>query len=197
MPPAMGAVAAAVYAQLRPLARDDETYGWPLAHYVAAKYKPLEDVASWVRDSDDGPGYSVLLDIDRCPAIALPWLAQFKGVVIPDGLSESEQRAWIRSAEGQHRGTTDALVRAGQRHLTGTRSVRVLERVGGNAYAITALVRTSECADLAVTTADFMSAKRIGIVLTVVSSNTPIYDEATRNYNAVAVSYDSAAIGGV
>ncbi|WCB92306.1 hypothetical protein DSM104299_00996 [Baekduia alba] len=195
--PSMGAVAAEIYQQLRPLARDDEAYGWPLAHYVAAKYKPLEEVASWVRDSDDGPGYSVLLDIDRCPAVALPWLAQFKGVVIPAGLAEAEQRAWIRSAEGQHRGSVDALKRAGARHLTGTKSVRVLERVGGNAYNLTAVTRTSETPDPIATKADLMSAKRIGIVLTHVVTDEAIVDEATRTFNAITAAIDSMTLPNV
>lgn len=198
-PPAMGPVAATIYAQLRPLARDDEQHGWPLAHYIAAKYGPLEDVASWVRDSDDGPGYSMLLDIDRCPVEALPWLAQFKGVVIPDGLTETAQRDWVRSAEGQRRGMTDALVRAGQRHLTGTKSVRVLERVGGNAYDITLQVRTSECADSVVTLADFKSAKRIGVRLTLVVSNDEIWDGAALTWSAVGagITWDTATVGTV
>jgi hypothetical protein len=192
----MGPVAADVYQQLRLLAPTDEQLGWPLAHFIAAKMSPIEDIAAWVRDTDTGAGYSVLLDIDHCPAIALPWLAQFKGVVIPDGLTEAEQRAWVHTAEGQHRGMVDALILAGQRHLTGTKTIRVIERVGGNAYAMTAVTRTGETPDPAVTLADLTAAKRIGMLLTHVVSDTPLIDEGTRTINAVAagVTIDSATL---
>jgi hypothetical protein len=195
--PALRPLAAACYQQLRLLAPDDEALGWPLLHFVAAKIGPLEDIAEWTSDTDAGPGYSILLDIDRCPAIALPWLAQFKGVEIPPGLTEDEQRAWVRSAEGQHRGTVDALKRAGQRHLTGTKSVRVLERVGGNAYDITCITRTSETPDPVTTKADLTAAKRIGIRLTHIVSDEPIYDEATRTIDAATNPYDSATVADV
>jgi hypothetical protein len=195
--PELRPVAAACYQQLRLLAPNDEQLGWPLAHFIAAQMGPLEDLVEWTSDTDAGPGYSVFLDIDRCPAIALPWLAQFKGVVIPAGLTEDKQRAWIRSAEGQHRGTVDALERAGQRHLTGTKSVRVLERVGGNAYAMTAVTRTSETPDPAATLADLQSAKRIGMLLTHIVSDEPIVDESTRTINAITVGLDALTVADV
>jgi len=195
--PTLRPVAATIYQQLRSQVPQDEALGWPFANYLAAKWGPLEDLAEWVSDSDDGPGYSIFLDIDRCPAIALPWLAQYKGVVIPDGLTEADQRAWIRSAEGQRRGTVDALIRAGQRHLTGTRSVRVLERVGGSAYDMTAIVRTSECANPTVTRADLESAKRVGMRITFVVADSPLVDDGTRTLNATTASIDAATLANV
>lgn len=195
--PALDPVAADIYQQLRLLAPNDEALGSPLAHFIAAKMGPIEDIAAWVRDTDDGTGYSVLLDIDRCPAFALPWLAQFKGVVIPAGLTEAEQRAWVHTAEGQHRGTVDALIAAGQRHLTGTRSVRVFERVGGNAYAITVITKTSETPTPSVTSADFFSAKRIGILLTVSVSDAPLISEWTRTITAVTAGIDAMTVADV
>lgn len=174
---------------------ETDAYSWTgIAHLSASEHRLLLP-----GPPIDVPGYSVFLDIDRCPAIALPWLAQFKGVVIPGGLSEAEQRDWIRTAEGQRRGMTPALVAAGQRHLAGARTVRVLERVGGNAYALTAITRTSETPDPATTLADLKAAKRIGIVLTHVVSDDPIWDEATLAWSAVGagVTWDTATTGTV
>lgn len=170
-----------------------DAYAWtgvphasPSAHYRIAPGHPYVS-----------PGYSVFLDIDRCPAIALPWLAQFKGVVIPDGLTVQEQRNWVRTAEGQRRGTVDALVAAAKRHLTGTKTVRVLERVGGNAYALTVITRTSETPDPATTLADIVAAKRIGILLTHVVSDAPIVDEWARTITAMTVSIDAMTLADV
>jgi hypothetical protein len=142
--PAMSILASDVYFQLALLVPDDESNGYPFAHYIAAMMGPGAEVESWARDTDDGPGWGILLDLDRCPTIALPWLSQCKGVVIPSGMDSSLWRDWIRTAEGLGRGTTAALIVAGQRHLTGTKSVRVIERAGPSVYDYTVIVRPGE-----------------------------------------------------
>ncbi len=140
----IGDLAADIYHQLRLMVPEDEENGWPFAHYVAAKYSPGELVESWARDTDDGPGWSVLLDLERCPEIALPWLSQFKGVVIPVGMPPDQWRDWIRSAEGLRRGSIPALIAAGQRNLTGDKVVRVINRAGPTAFDMVVITRTSE-----------------------------------------------------
>lgn len=196
-PIAMGALAADIYHQLRLLVPDDEENGWSYAHYIAAKYGPGELVESWARDTDDGPGWSILLDLDRCPEIALPWLAQFKGAVIPAGMPPGDWREWVRTAEGLRRGQVPALIAAGQRHLTGTRGVRVILRTGPTWYHTTVITRTTETPDPAVTFADLMSAKRIGIVLTHIVSDEPLIDEWTRNIDATTANIDSFTLADV
>jgi hypothetical protein len=120
--------AATLYTDLAPLARQDADYGWALlilCNAVGQMFQLLDDVE---RDSAEGPGWSPLLDLDRCPDEALPWLAQFAGVrLLPDS-TPSEQRARIEATDGWKRGTPAALVGAAQATLTGSRQVILRER---------------------------------------------------------------------
>lgn len=196
-PPITGAFARDLYQQLRLMVPDDEAHGWPYAHYLAALCSPAELVESWVRDEDDAPGWSILLDLDRCPEIALPWLAMFRGVQIPKGMASEDWREWIRSAEGLRRGSPAALVKAGQRHLTGDKLVRVLYRQGPTWYDTTVVVRASECPDPAQTLVDLNQAKRIGLRLTLVVSDSPIIDEGTIAADSAAVDFETATLADV
>ena len=60
----------------------------------------LQAIDDIIRDTPYDPGYSILLDINRCPTYALPWLGQFVGVrflmVQPD--SVMRQRIQTESA---------------------------------------------------------------------------------------------------
>jgi hypothetical protein len=89
------------------------------------------------RGEDDG--WSILLDPDRCPAIALPYLAQYVGETLPDGLVERDEalaREWIKDAPNQRRGTNYAIFRAAQRKLTGSRLVSIRNRDGQGPWAV-------------------------------------------------------------
>lgn len=78
----------------------------------AAPFEPVTILASEV-GSDGEPGYlpawGVLLAVELCPGYALPWLAQFVGVTIPQGATEAEARALIRAKAGFARGTLGAI----------------------------------------------------------------------------------------
>ncbi|MCA1571690.1 MAG: hypothetical protein LC798_15530 [Chloroflexi bacterium] len=185
-------MAGEVYEQLRPLAALDERYGWPLAHYVAVLCAPIEAVAGWVTPEDDEPPYAVLLDLDLAPAEVLPWLGQFKGVHVTAGLSGPAMREQIATAEGFRRGMVPALVAATRRRLTGTKMVIVLERVDGAAYALHVVVKASEMPDPAGTLADAMSAKRIGIVLTMTTWEAPLINQGSRTIDASDGTIDTA-----
>lgn len=89
------------------------------------------EVELYAFDTDDDEGWTILLDIDRAPRAALPYLAQYVGERLPTGLTEEEERAWIRDAPNQRRGTLGSIVAAAQRWLTGARLVTVIERDGG------------------------------------------------------------------
>lgn len=194
----MGSLASEVYQQLKPLAARDEEFGYPLANYLAALLAPAQLIEDLARDTvNGGPGYSILVDTDLCPAVALPWHAQFKGVVLPDGLTEAEQREWIHSAEGQYRGMIPALVKAGQRHLTGAKTVRVVERAGPSVYDLIVITRTAETPDPTTTLADFRSAKRIGIRLQHVVSDAPIIEEWTDTIDSVTATIDAMTVADV
>jgi hypothetical protein len=175
----MGDVATAALEQVAPLGTQDAAHSDVLANLVAALNAPIENVATWVSDTDTEVGYSILLDVDRAPAIALPWLGQMKGVRVTAGLLEADQRDEIRHAEGLRRGSIAALEAAARMTLTGARTVRVLTRVGGDMYAVTVITRTAETPDPDLTLARLMAAKRIGVILTHVVTDDVIWVEAT------------------
>jgi hypothetical protein len=180
--------AARLYAMLEPLAQLDADAGWSLLILINAIGGMFQEVETWVRDTPDGPGWSPLLDLTRCPSEALPWLAQFAGVRIPGGLTDAEQRAWIASTSGFWRGTTSALIGAAKATLTGTQTVLFRERYGGPvtspeyAYYLTVNTYTSETPDAAATKAALLSQKPAGIVLVYATV-------AASSYSAVSLSY--------
>lgn len=157
--------ASRLYGMLAPLAQYDPSYGWSLLIFVNAIGSMFELVEEWVRDSEDGPGWSLLLDLDRCPPEALPWLAQFVGVrLLPDSTAV-EQRARIASTDGFSRGTPSSIRGAAAATLTGTKTVVFRERYGGDAYALTIVTYTAETPDEAATRRAIVAQKPAGIVL--------------------------------
>jgi hypothetical protein len=77
--------ASRLYDALAPIGQDDSVNGWSLLIYVNAIGVMFQIIEDLVRDTADGPGWSVLMDLDRSPSVALPWLGQFVGVRIPKG----------------------------------------------------------------------------------------------------------------
>lgn len=75
------------------------------------------------------PGWAILLDPDLCPLEALPYLARYVGEELPVGLSEAQQREWIKDNPSAFVGTNYAILRAAQRKLTGDRRVSITERL--------------------------------------------------------------------
>ncbi len=163
--------AARLYAALEPLTRQDADFAWSLLIYVNAIGAMFQLVEDLVRDTADGPGWSPLLDLDRCPDEALPWLAQFAGVRVLPGSSPDDQRARIASTDGFRRGTVAALRGAAAATLTGQQKLLVYERSGDTAvspeYAYYLRVRsyTSETPNPAATLSALLSQKPGGLVL--------------------------------
>jgi hypothetical protein len=163
-----------LYIALGPLASQDPSVGWALLIFcnaIGQMYQLLDD---WMRDVPEGPGWSVLMDLPRCPPEALPWLGQFTGARPPVGLSVADQRAWIAATDGWKRGTATALQEAARATLTGQQRLVFRERDGaahgdpGNpnyAYHLTAYSYASETPDPAQTLAALTAQKPGGIVL--------------------------------
>lgn len=90
------------------------------------------------------PGWSQLVDIDRCPDFALPWLGQLVGVNIPAGLSRADMVTRIKERSGFQRGTVSSLVSAILRIVNNNRTgtlltadkIKVIEQTNyvGSAY---------------------------------------------------------------
>jgi len=115
---------------LQPMFYADANYYNSLDTYIGGLSDPLfQIVDDWASDTDDGkPGYSILIDIDRCPDNALPWLAQFVGAKLTVGLSPAQQREQIRGLGNWKRGTVAAMQAAALPYLTGSQTVVIHER---------------------------------------------------------------------
>lgn len=166
--PIVGSWAEQVYASLEPYTGQDEVLGWPLLIYLGAigdsQFQVVDDLA---RDDGDRVGWSKIMDVNLCPAFALPWLGQLVGVVVDTTLSEANQRLQIAATAGWFRGTVAAMTAAAQLYLTGTKYAIVQERLGGDAYSIGIQTHTSETP--ADTTAMLVAIKAVtpaGMLLT-------------------------------
>jgi hypothetical protein len=175
--PATTPFAEAVYARLAPVAVEDEGLGWPLLQFIVALSQMFAKVEAIVRAGDGRVPYSPLLDVNVCPPFALPFLAQLAGVKLRALNTGETLDAWavyardaIVRRSGRNRGRPDAMLSAVEATLTGTRSVRLLERAGGDAYALTVITKPGETPNVAASTAAALTQKPAGIVLTMVQS---------------------------
>jgi hypothetical protein len=197
--------AARLYAMLGPVAEQDPFAAWSLlilCNAIGGEYQLVED---WVRDTPDGPGWSLLLDLDRCPAEALPWLGQFVGVRLFPGSTPAEQRQRIASTAGFKRGTRDALIGAARATLTGAQTVIFRERDGAAqghpaapdyAYYLTVTTYDSQTPNPAATLAALLAQKPGGIVLTYQHTTGQTYQQLHTNhasYAAVKAAYPTYA----
>jgi len=177
---------------LAPLASQDDSYGWALLILCNAIGVPFELVEDWVRDTPDGPGWSLLLDAERCPPEALDWLAQFVGVRIPQGMSDDDARHRIESTDGFRRGTVAALQNAAWQTLTGKRSVFLSERDGDPAdspdyaYHLTVVTYASETPDPAATLSALLAQKPGGLVLQYVTAVGQLYSQVRDRFATYA-----------
>lgn len=129
-----------LYESLGPLTIQDEELGWPLLRYCDAAGQLLQKVDDLARDTDAGPGWSQIVDPDRAPAAALPWLGQFVGARVDVGRPVLDQRTEVKAETGFERGTAAAILAAAQRYLTGDQRVRIIERYAGEPYAFAVVV---------------------------------------------------------
>lgn len=182
LPPGLESFAARYYESMAPLAWMDASTGYALALFCGAlgtMFQPVEDVA---RDTPEGPGWSAVVDLTRCPAAWLPWLAQFIGVTVPAGATDAQARAWIAETDGFNRGTPAAIRAAAAATLTGSQTVVLQERLGGDAYALGAYTIATETPSVTQTRAAIVAQKPGGIVLTYSTG-------AANTYQAVKIGY--------
>lgn len=163
-----------LYVALAPVASQDPSVGWALLIYcnaIGQMYQLLDDL---MRDSPEGPGWSGLMDLERCPDVALPWLGQFVGARIPIGLSDADQRAWVAGTSGWKRGTAASMIEGARATLTGSQRLIFRERDGAAwgdpqkpevAYHLTAYSYATETPDPALTLSALLAQKPGGIVL--------------------------------
>ena len=102
----------------------DTDNGSVLYNFLLSNVSVLDLVAQMAQDNIgvDGtkdytnyptaPGWSQILDIDRCPQYALPWLAQFVGVELNPNWTAAQSRTAISQRVNFQRGTVLNLTRA-------------------------------------------------------------------------------------
>jgi hypothetical protein len=188
--PALQAFGAILYDRLSPLAQPDPENDYALAKLCGAVGAMKDETHALVSDSEQGSGWSALLDVDRCPARFLPFLAQIVGERIPAGETAEASRNRIRFPQGPKRGTVGALEAAAKRTLAGSQFVLVLERTS-SAYTLTVVTLTSETPDPTATNRDLQAAKPIGLVLTHVVTNVTIIDALAGTIDSLAGTIDA------
>lgn len=170
--------------------------------YLQAIAAMFAEIELYGLDTDDGDGWSILFDVDRCPAKALPFLGQAIGVTVPVGMAEADARAVIRDRPQWRRGTPARMVEAAQATLTGTKSAQLLERSAAAcpsdpAYGVTLVTITSETDDPTATVNAVLAVKPAGIVLLHVVSSGPIIDQGTDTINSGTATIDAATLADV
>jgi len=193
--PVVGSVAEDLFAALGPWAWEDEASAtWQLLELCQGIGVTLQDIEDVIRDSDQGPGWSAVLDADRAPAAWLPWLAQFVGVRLRQGLAPEVAREAIKGMVGFRRGSPGALRAAAQQYLTGNKYVIINERVGGNAYQLAIRTITAETPDPDLVLNAILEQKPAGIVLDYATVDAHTYDtldSAFGTYDDVDAAYTS------
>lgn len=102
-----------------------------LRSYLEAIGSMFDELDSYVGLRSEGLRWQVLMDPASCPRPGLPYLAQYAGETLPNGLSELAEREWVTDAPNQIRGTLAGIALAAQRSMVGARTVAILERTGG------------------------------------------------------------------
>lgn len=194
--PALGSVGADLYDANEALAFDDPANDYALAILCEAIGRMYQEVADLSEDRDGRPGWAILVDVETTPANALPWLAQIPGVQLTQGASVAQQRDEVRLRSGQARCRPATMVAAAAATLTGTKSVRILERTS-SAWTLTVITRTAETPNPAATLAALMSQKVGGDILTHSVSDAPLIDEGTRTINAATAVINNAVLGDI
>jgi hypothetical protein len=156
---------------LQPMFYADAANGNALSTYLSSMgdslFQILQDWSSDTTDVPPKPGYSILVDSTRVPDVAVPWLAQFVGLVISDSLPPSQQHSMLNGLGAWKRGTVAALQAAPLPWLTGSQTVLVKER-DTSAYHLQVTTYASETTNSTAVAAALQANKPAGLVLTYV-----------------------------
>lgn len=176
--PSLNPIAVRIYDEVSPIAYGDGLDGdtdYALAQFIEGWTQGMILIESIAKDTDDGPGWSSVMDPNTAPATFLDWLAQFAGVRFIMGESEISKRTRINAMEGLRRGGPDAIKAAVQRTLTGGKQVLFNERQGGNAWKLGVATLTSETPSTADTLSAILSQKPAAITLDYTSASANSY----------------------
>lgn len=187
--PVMQSVGADLYDRLAPLAALDEANDFAFAHRCEAIGRAWQAVADLSEDRDGRPGWAALADVETAPANALEYLSQIVGIHVTKGATEAVQRAEVRRHAGAARGRPASMIAEVQATLTGSKSVRLIERTS-SAWTFTVITRTSETPDPTATAAAIERQRPGGDIVTHIISDLALIDEWTRDIDATTANID-------
>jgi hypothetical protein len=150
--------------------------------YLRAIGEMFAETELYSADSDDGEGWTILLDPDRCPPGALDYLAQFPGERLPAGLSDALKRERIKDRANQLRGTTWSIFAAAQRSLTGSRLVAITEQYTADPDKIRVVTYTAQTPNPAQVLADLLEVVDIDLSLTYETLDGQTWNDAGAAY---------------
>ncbi len=188
--PVVRPLAEELYESLGPLAKQDQRYGWPLLRFCNALVVTRQVLDDLVRDGEY-PGWTSVLDIDRAPVEALPWLAQFIGVSMNVHLDEVSQRLRLRETSGFRRGTRASIEGAARQHLTGGRLVEITER-DTSPYHFKVVTYATETPDQNAVAEALLAQKPAGLVMNYTVSSGQTYGQLTatnQTYDQLRATY--------
>lgn len=194
--PVVSPVTEEAYDALGPWSRRDAAdQRWDLLVLVESWGRQLQIVEDIVRDTDAGPGYSIIVDADRAPADWIPWGMQLNGVRSRQGLSVDAQRARWKSTDGFKKGSPGAIVGAAQQYLTGAKTVYLVERHGSR-YRYTVTTVAAETPDPVAVYNALLEQKPYGFKMVhamTTGANYNAFRDTHADYNEVKALYSSYA----
>ncbi|MBJ7348816.1 MAG: hypothetical protein JHC87_09635 [Thermoleophilaceae bacterium] len=205
----MGAVSDIVNEQLAPALAIDQTsadlagaltqamFGYldELAVVSEATYEVQVKTEKELRVYNSGLGS--MLDVAKCPAWALDWLAQFSGTGDIANSTEAQKRDKIKRRNSQARGTLESFRAAVEATLTGSKFVYLSENYQGSPYRVLLVTHGEETpGDGSITFAAATRALPAGRQLTHTILSGQTYAEAEAGhatYAAAEAAYTSYA----
>lgn len=202
-PPVISASGELLYIRAAPLFEEDELYGWFGRYLCDALMGMLQGLDQIVIDQIiDGvayPGWCTILAPAVCPDPWLDWDGALYGVILPPGASPPVKRSTIEELPPQKRGGIEAMRKAAEATLIGTKAVTLTEGAEGNAYLILATTRTAETPNTEATHAALLSQKPGGVKLVYSLADTPLWDEGTLAWDEIAsgVTWNNMKMGDI
>lgn len=166
--PELDSFAQSLYDSIAPLTHDDAVHDYPLAKYCAALGKMFQVTEDYGRN--DG-GWDKMMNVTLTPVEVLPWLAQFVGVRLEEGLTEVAQRSRVQETAGWKRGSVPALRGAAASYITDPKTFILRERFNPAAPGVDSpghlqvITYTSQTPDSAKVLAALTAQKAAGLIL--------------------------------
>jgi hypothetical protein len=183
--------------RIAPLLKNGDGSGRALCGALGAILDAGASLKAVTEDSGAFPGWTVVFDPRWEPREWLPWTAAVYGVSLVGATTEAQQRARIQDLPPQQRGTTAQMVAAVEATLApGYTPPRVIER-DGDPYYLTIVIRSADVVDLTRSQKAAVANKPAGLVLSVISSSSPLISEGSRAISAATATFAAATLSDV